>query len=232
AFLAKAPPRWVGTDWDPDLEKAWHFNFGADTLADVEKMTADVLDDRIPDPLTFLAANFNFTMHDPKSSPPGLWNIQLWADVPGALPEGGLDAWDDVTEDVLQRSEDRMEEYAPGFRAGIVDRVGYSPADVARRNMSAINGVWSAGIVEPGQMYLDRPFEGCGAPRTPFKNLYLSNGVWPHSFSWLGAGHNAALVVLEDLGIPKPAWWSHRALDWFDVYAKRNDLAIVPKVTV
>ncbi|MFQ5986610.1 MAG: phytoene desaturase family protein, partial [Thermoplasmata archaeon] len=232
AFLAKAPPHWVGTDWDPDIENAWHFNFGADTLDDVRKMTDAVLNDRIPDPITFLAANFNFTMHDPKASPPGLWNIQLWADVPGALPDGGLDAWDDLTEDVLQRSEDRLEEYAPGFRTGIVDRVGYSPADVARRNTSAINGVWSAGIVEPGQMYMDRPFDGCGAPRTPFKNLYLSNGVWPHSFSWLGAGHNAALVILEDLGLKRPDWWSHRALEWFDVYAKRNDLAIAPKVTV
>jgi len=233
AFLSKAPPHWVGTNFDPDIEKAWHFNFGADTLADVKKMSHEVLEGRIPKPIAFLAANFNFTLHDPKSAPPGLHNIQLWADVPGPLElDDDVDAWDRMTPEVLQRCEDRLEEYAPGFRPQIVDRVAYSPADVARRNASAINGVWSAGIVEPGQMYLDRPFLGCNAPRSPFKNLYLSNGVWPHSFSWLGAGHNAALVVLEDYGMKKPDWWCHRALEWFDVYTKRNNIPITPKVTI
>ena len=232
AFLSKAPPKWVGSDFDPDIEKAWHFNFGADTLADVEKMSYDLLGGRIPDPITFLAANFNFTMHDRKSSPAGLWNIQLWADVPGPLrSHGGIDGWDELTPEVLETCTDRLEEYAPGFRKTIVDRVGYSPADVARRNASAINGVWSAGIVEPGQLYFDRPFLGCNAPRTPIENLYLSNGVWPHSFSWLGAGHNAASVVLEDLGIKRPDWWSHKPLDWFGVWTKRNGVDVIPKVS-
>jgi phytoene dehydrogenase-like protein len=92
-------------------------------------------------------------------------------------------------------------------------------------------GVWSGGTVQPGQLYFDRPFLGCQPPRTPIKNLYLSNGVWPMSFSWLGAGYNAAAVVLEDLKMKRPAWWSHKPLAWYPTWAARNNVSLVPKIT-
>jgi phytoene dehydrogenase-like protein len=233
AYLSKEPPHWVGTDFDPELSKAWHFNLGVETLKDVEKCFTQVDDGRIPDPITFLGANFVFSMHDPHSAPPGLHSIQLWPDVPYDIKhDGGPEKWDEVKWDVLEKSTDRLEEYAPGFRKNIVDRVPYSPLDVERRNPSAIKGVWSGGILAPGQFYLDRPFLGCNAPRTPIKKLYLSNGVWPHSFSWLGAGYNAASVVLEDLGLKKPDWWSHKALEWFGPWTSKRGIQVIPKVTI
>ncbi len=232
-YLAKAPPNWVGTDYDPDLADAWHFNFGADTLEDVERTMTDLLFGRIPDPITFLGANFIFSMHDPKAAPPGLHSIQLWADVPYNIRRlGGPERWDAITQDVVDTCTDRLEEYAPGFRKGIVDTVGYNPLDIARRNASAIKGVWAGGIVAPGQLYFDRPFLGCNPPRTPIGHLYLSNGVWPHSFSWLGAGHNAALCVLQDLRKKKPAWWSHKPLEWLGLVTKRKGIETKPRITV
>jgi phytoene dehydrogenase-like protein len=232
-YLAKAPPNWVGTDFDPDLADAWHFNFGADTLEDVERTMTDLLFGRIPDPITFLGANFIFSMHDPKAAPPGLHSVQLWADVPYNIRRlGGPERWDAITNDVVESCTDRLEEYAPGFRQGIVDTVGYNPLDIARRNASAIKGVWAGGIVAPGQFYFDRPFLGCNPPRTPIGHLYLSNGVWPHSFSWLGAGHNAALCVLQDLGKKKPAWWSHKPLEWLGLVTRRKGIETKPRITV
>ncbi len=231
-YLTTAPPNWVGSEFDPDMKKAWHFNLGVETLSDVEKCFTDLQRGRVPDPLTFLGANFNFSMHDPHAAPAGLHSIQLWADVPyNVRKHGGPDAWDDLTHEVLERCTDRMDEYAPGFRKTVVDKFAYSPADVQRRNASAVKGVWQGGIVAPGQLYFDRPFLGCNAPRTPIKNLYLANGVWPHSFSWLGAGYNAALVVMQDLGLKKPDWWSHRSLEWMGGWAKRNDISLVSQVT-
>ena len=231
-YLTTAPPKWIGTDFDPDLKKAWHFNLGVETLADVEKCFSDLNRGRIPDPITFLGANFNFSMHDPHAAPNGLHSIQFWADVPyNVRKRGGPDAWDDVTHEVLERCTDRVEEYAPGFRNTIVDKFSYSPADVQRRNASAIKGVWQGGIVAPGQLYFDRPFLGCNAPRTPIKKLYLSNGVWPHSFSWLGAGYNAASVVIEDLGMKRPEWWSHRSLEWLGEWAKKRGISMVSHVS-
>lgn len=234
-FLAEEPPDWVGSDFDPDIEDAWHFNFGVESLQDVEDCFNDLSVDRMPEPLTFLAANFNFSLHDSKAAPGDKYNIQLWADVPFNLRrKGGPEIWDEINEEVLHRCRDRINEYAPGFAedGNIVDEVGYTPLDVARRNQSAVKGVWASGVHKPGQFYLDRPFVECNPPRTPFENLYLSNGVWPVSFSWLGAGYNAAQVVMEDLGLEKPSWWRHKPGDWFDLYAERNNLDIQKKVTL
>ncbi len=233
-YLSKEAPHWIGTDFDPEIKNAWHFNFGADTLDEVQKVFADLERGRVPNPIAFLGANFNFSMHDPHAAPPGLHSIQLWADVPYAVRQyGGPEKWDQgLTEQVFTECTERLEEYAPGFRKNIVDSIAYSPTDVARRNSSAIKAVWSGGIVAPGQLYFDRPFLGCNAPRTPIKKLYLSNGVWPMSFSWLGAGHNAALVVLEDLGMKKPDWWSHKPLEWIPQWAQRNGVQMNTKITL
>ncbi len=43
--------------------------------------------------------------------------------------------------------------------------------------------------------------------RTPVKNLYVSNSVWPTSLSWMAPGYNAASVVAEDLGLRHQSWW-------------------------
>lgn len=231
-YLSKAPPKWIGTEFDPDISKAWHFNFGFDTMGDVQKCFSDLLRGRIPDPITFMGANFNFSMHDQSAAPAGHHSIQLWADVPyGLRQHGGPDKWDDgMSQDVFDKCTDRLEEYAPGFKKSIVDTFAYSPTDVSRRNDSAIKGVWSGGIVAPGQMYFDRPFLGCNAPRTPIKRLYLSNGVWPMSFSWLGAGYNAALVVMEDLGMKKPEWWVSKPLEWLPKWAESHGVRINSKI--
>ncbi|HKM76754.1 MAG TPA: NAD(P)/FAD-dependent oxidoreductase [Candidatus Bathyarchaeia archaeon] len=232
-YLTTKPPNWIGTDFDPQLANAWHFNCGVETLEDVEKCFMQLSNGRIPDPITFLGANFIFSMNDKRAAPPGLHSVQLWADVPYNIRhDGGPEKWDELKDDVLDRCTDRVEQYAPGFKKTILDKFAYSPVDVERRNPSAVKGVWQGGIVAPGQLYFDRPFLGCNPPRTPIKKLYLSNGVWPHSFSWIGAGHNAAQVLIEDLGMKKPDWWSHKPLEWFREWTQRNGIQTIPKVTM
>jgi hypothetical protein len=59
-----------------------------------------------------------------------------------------------------------------------------------------------------------RPFPDCGAPRTPFANLYLSNSIWPFGTTNLGAGYVAASIVAEDLGVREgQSWWRHKNLE-------------------
>jgi phytoene dehydrogenase-like protein len=233
AWLTKSPPAFIGSDFDPQIQEAWHFNNGADTMEEVEAMVKQLLEGKIPEPPAFLAANFIFSLFDKKSVPPGMHSVQIWSDVPYRTDKyGGPDAWDNMSEGYLDRCTDRMEEYAPGFKASIVDKMGWSPLDISRRNPSAIKGVWSGGILQPGQMYFDRPFLGCNAPRTPIKRLFLSNGVFPHSFSWLGAGYNAASAVMEDLGLRKPDWWCHKPLEWPVVWMRRNGIEPKMKITV
>jgi hypothetical protein len=72
-----------------------------------------------------------------------------------------------------------------------------------------------------------RPFPGCGAPRSPFPQLYLSNSIWPVGTSSLGAGYVAATAVAEDLGVrDDQPWWRHQAMEaGRDLLARRG---IVP----
>ena len=221
-YLSKEPPHWIGTDFDPDIAKAWHFNFGHDTLAGVQKCFSDLLRGRIPDPITFMGANFNFSMHDPKAAPSGLHSIQLWADVPYAVRQyGGPDKWDEgLTEKVFDKCTDRLEEYAPGFRKNIVDTFAYSPTDVARRNDSAIKGVWSGGIVAPGQCYFDSAFLGLQCSQDADQESVPFKRSLTMSFSWLGSGYNAATVVMEDYEVKKPSWWSGKPLEWIPKWAE------------
>lgn len=51
--------------------------------------------------------------------------------------------------------------------------------------------------------------------RSAIPGLYMSNSVWPTSLSWMAPGYNVASVVAEDLGIPRPTWWSHPPLPDF-----------------
>jgi len=72
---------------------------------------------------------------------------------------------------------------------------------------------------------------GCNAPRTPFKGLYLSNGIWPMSGSVLLDGYVAATEVAADLGLSKPAWWSHGANDWIEGWYRAHGVGVRPIVS-
>ncbi|MEM4281579.1 MAG: NAD(P)/FAD-dependent oxidoreductase [Candidatus Caldarchaeum sp.] len=233
AFMTTKLPDWKGNKFNPNMREAWMFNCGVESMADVEKSFMDCLAGRIPDPITALGADFILTLYDKTAAPPGYHNVQLWPDVPYSLhKKGGPDAWDEITPEITERVADMVEEYAPGFRTSIKTSIGVSPLDIYRKNPSAIHGPWNAGPCKHGQLYFDRPFLGCNPPRTPIKKLYLSNGTWPWSMSWLASGYIAATEIVKDLGIPKPSWWSHVCFEWFPIWAERNGIKPVRKVTV
>src|SRR5260370_42668146 len=120
-----------------------------------------------------------------------------------------------MRDDVVEVISERIDEYAPGIKKSIVSSVAYSPLEIFRRNPSAIEANFCGGNLKLGQLYLDRPFPGCGAPRTPIKNLYISNSIWPQSDSHLPTGYIAACVVAQDLGVRDQPWWTHKPLGWF-----------------
>lgn len=226
-YMTTEPPKWKGASFDPDVLKAWNFNIGAASMEDVERAIMDLLCDRIPKPITALGSDFVLTLYDKTAAPKGYHNVQLWADVPYSIRKlGGPEKWDDIKDEVLDEMTETMEDYAPGFKRTVKYKVAVSPLDIYRKNPSAIKGPWNAGISKPGQLYFDRPFLGCNAPRTPIKKLYLSNGMWPWSMSWLASGYIAACEVIKDLGIERPSWWSHKCFDWYREWAERNNIPI------
>jgi len=232
-FLTREPPRWACASHDADILKAWNFNFGADTVDEVMRVEAELSANRIPKPIACLGANFVLTFHDSTCAPPGYHYVQFWSDVP-FKPAGwsSPERWDDEKWNVLDTLVDRINEYAPNFKASIVEREVSTPLDTWRRNPSAIHGQVGGGTLMRGQAYIDRPFLGCNPPRTPIKRLYLSNGIWPSGFTLLASGYIAANAVIEDLGIKKPDWWVNKPLQWFRVWAERNKVVMNSRVTV
>ena len=216
SYVTKEKPKWVTEEWDPDSAKVWAFNYGAESLDDLKRMGESIERGDIPDPVVSVGASFVYTLLDPSQAPPGLELVQSWTDVPYDLKSlGGPDKWDEIKEQYLEKVTDRLNEYAPNFKASIIASFAYTPLDVERRNPSAVHGSIEGGALIPQQYYLSRPLPGFGAPRTPIKRLYLSNSIHPQATTNLAAGYNAACIVAEDLGVRDQPWWRNRPLEWW-----------------
>ncbi|MEH6549283.1 MAG: NAD(P)/FAD-dependent oxidoreductase [Pseudomonadales bacterium] len=118
--------------------------------------------------------------------------------------------WEKEKWDLVARREEILEEMAPGFKDLILDRVASSPVDLARSNMTAVNGCAQGGVFHGDQNYLGRmPY------RMPIDNLYMCNSVWPASLTVSGTGYNVACIVAEDMGIREQDWWVGKPGQWF-----------------
>ncbi|MDG6905388.1 MAG: NAD(P)/FAD-dependent oxidoreductase [Nitrososphaerota archaeon] len=231
SFMTTEQPKWKGSQGNPNMQNAWMFMCGCESVREIEQVHADLSAGRIPDQISANGGNFVLSMNDKTSVPAGYHNVQFWPEVPYSLRKiGGPEKWDDIIDDMVERTADMGEAYAPGFRKSIKYKVGISPLDTYRKNASALKGVWNGGVSKSGQMYFDRPFLGCNAPRTPIKKLYISNGMWPWGMSWLASGYIAATEIIRDLGMKKPDWWSHKCFEWFPIWAQRNGVARSGKI--
>lgn len=225
SFMTTELPNWKGNQFDPNMKEAWSFLCGVDNLDEFKRMISQLESGQIPDPLTALGDDFVLTLYDKTAAPTGYHNVQFWLNVPYNLRKlGGPEKWDKVSAQVLEDSIEMAERYAPGFRKTIKQKVGISPFDIFRKNPSAVLGSRHGGVAKPGQLYFDKPFLGCNAPRTPIKNLYLCNGMWPWNNTILASGYIAALELIKDLGIKRPDWWTHRPGEWFENWIDRNNM--------
>ena len=148
-------------------------------------------------------ATYTLDVADPTQAPPGQYTMMAWSNVPYNLADHGGDgsAWDSIREDYGDKVDALLRSYNPGLMDSVIARYCNSPLDYYRKNPSQVMGSTTSGAVGLQWYGTARPFPGCGAPRTPFPNLYLSNSIWPFGTSTLGAGYVAASVVAEDLGV-------------------------------
>ncbi len=224
--------RWNSKKSEPNVLDAYWFHYGGESIRDLKSHEDDVVNGRLTDPVLAVGGSFLFTIRDPTQAPPGFHTITSWINVPYELKNGGAGAWDKAREKLGEKVTERLDEYASGFKNSVVDARFYSPLDIFRRNPSAIEGNFAGGNPRMGQFYLDRPFLGCRAPRTPIKKLYISNSIWPWSATHLSTGYIAACVVAEDLGVRNQPWWTHETLGWFRKWvAKRTGREWSPFVT-
>ena len=93
-----------------------------------------------------------------------------------------------------------VSEYAPNFREAIIDWTLLTPEDIEERIGLTDGNIRHLDMI-PQQMMSRRPLPGWSDYRSPIKNLYLCGAGGHPGGEVTGApGHNAAHIVLEDLG--------------------------------
>jgi phytoene dehydrogenase-like protein len=212
-WVLDRPPHWEG--YPEEINTAYGFNFGMESVDDIRRLARNLHDNELPDPPIVAGLSVQgFALADPSQAPKGQYTMMSWANVPYHLKDGGAAKWDAIREDYGDRVDDLLREYNPGILETVVDRYCNSPLDYYRKNPSMVDGSTTSGPTSWQWHGTSRPFEGCGAPRTPFEGLYLSNSIWPFGTTNLGSGYVAAEVLAKDLGLrDKQDWWRHQAMD-------------------
>lgn len=142
------------------------------------------------------------TIEDPTRAPEGQHTMNVVGFQPYDLPNGP-EAWDEIKDAVSARNLEQLRRYAPDLtdRAILDSRVS-SPLDLERFNAHNYRGSCHGGdqgLAQTGEL---RPAPGWATHRMPIDGLYQTGSTThPGASVSGGPGRNAALVVLEDLGI-------------------------------
>jgi phytoene dehydrogenase-like protein len=132
------------------------------------------------------------SLFDPSRAPAG--RHTAWAYTHG--PQG-VD-WEQETPRMVERIEEQVERFAPGFRDLILARFVLSPAELERRDANLVGGDVGAGSYALDQV-LFRPTPSISPYRTPVRGLYLgSAATFPGGAVHGVPGHAAARVALAE----------------------------------
>ena len=135
------------------------------------------------------------SLHDPALAPTGQHvlsaNVMY---VPYDLKGG----WsDDAREQLLQKTIEALEEYAPGINDLVLHAELLTPADI-EKEYRVTGGHWHHAELSFDQMLMMRPTYGAAQYSTPIPGLYLCGaGSHPGGGLMGAAGHNAAAEVLK-----------------------------------
>jgi|ECHvirMinimDraft_2_1075157.scaffolds.fasta_scaffold00096_2 phytoene dehydrogenase-like protein len=136
------------------------------------------------------------SVHDPSMAPPGHHTVSIFA-----LYFPYHHRWDSMKEEATDAVVDALSTFAPNFRSSIVHQETLTPLDLEREFRLPRGNIFH-GEITPDQMFSFRPAPGWSGYRTPVKGLYLcGSGAHPGGGVTGAPGHNAAMIVLKDLGL-------------------------------
>ena len=139
------------------------------------------------------------SVYDKTVAPEGHHVMSMWVYYqPPHLREG---SWADIRQQVGEDLIDRVAQYAPNLRDAIIDWTLLTPEDIEARIGLTDGNIRHVDMV-PQQMMSRRPLPGWSDYRTPVQGLYLCGaGTHPGGEVTGAPGHNAAHVILEELGL-------------------------------
>jgi phytoene dehydrogenase-like protein len=191
-------PATVKVDWAlsgpipwqaPDVARAGTVHVGGDEPELMESLALGADTSAAERPFLLLGQQ---SLFDPTRAPAG--QHTAWAYTHGPH---GVD-WDAETPRMVERMEEHVERYAPGFRDLILARHVLSPADLERRNENLVGGDVGAGSYSLDQV-LFRPTPSLSPYRTPVRGLYIgSAATFPGGAVHGVPGHAAARVALAE----------------------------------
>ena len=139
------------------------------------------------------------SVYDETVAPEGRHVLSMWAYfLPPQVREG---SWSETRQELGEKLIDLVSQYAPNLRDAISDWTLLTPEDIEERIGLTDGNIRHLDMV-PQQMMSRRPLPGWSSYRTPVRGLYLCGaGTHPGGEVTGAPGHNAAHVVLEDLGV-------------------------------
>jgi phytoene dehydrogenase-like protein len=142
------------------------------------------------------------SMTDPSRQPPGAETAWAYTHVPRQITSdaGGVISgkWDIHDEEAIaDRLEQRVEEFAPGFRSSIRSRHVYTPPKFEMTDANLNGGAINGGTSQLHQQLIFRPVPGLGRAGTFVRHLYLASASAHPGGGVHGAcGANAARAAL------------------------------------
>jgi phytoene dehydrogenase-like protein len=120
------------------------------------------------------------SLADPSRAPAGKHTLWGYTRVPArpvgdaARPRAGGD-WARAARPFLDRVEAAVEAHAPGFRALILGRKVWTPADLEAADANLVGGAVNGGTAQLHQQLIFRPTLGLGRAETPIRGLFLAS---------------------------------------------------------
>lgn len=207
------PPHYSSAAWDPMIDQAFNTCLGYEEPEQLLTHLDEVVDGVAPTTIGLQAAVP--TLHDPTRAPRGKHVLLGWQFAPYELKDGGVEGWDHIKQDYLDKVLERWGEYAPNLRpdsGNIIYSFPQTPPDTERSLSNMREGDFHVGALIPSQLGFNRPFPEVSRYRTWIKGLYLTGAGTHPSGNITGApGYNTARAVAEDLGLD--LWWRPRDID-------------------
>jgi phytoene dehydrogenase-like protein len=201
------PPTFKAAKSEPDINKAFIYVLGYESLADLKGHWDAMAEGDMP-----AGAGYNCcfpSVHDPFQAPPGRASGLISQMAPFDLRDGGSERWlhHQYREETVERQLAVLQRYAPNItRENVLWTYLTTPADIQNKFANMVNGSYKQGAYHPLQMGYLRPNQDCSQYRTPVKNLYLGGAsVAPGGMVLFGPGYNCANAIAEDFDIEK--WW-------------------------